>query len=226
MEFVLIPSGSFMMGCDSSLEECHDNEIPRHEVSISQAFYLGKFPVTQAQWLAVMENNPSKFEGRRNPVEQISWHDAQEFVGRLNAKEGHNRYRLPTEAEWEYAARAGTDMAYFFGSDRNELSRYAWYAGNSGEKTQPVGRKLPNPWGLYDVYGNVFEWVLDWYGKKYYANRPGTDLKGPSYGANRVLRGGSWYSDAGICRSAYRSYFTPDYRFVTMGVRLALSLDQ
>ena len=170
-----------------------------------------------------MGSNPSEFKGRNNPVEMVSWDDAQEFIKRLNAKEGHKRYRLPTEAEWEYAARAGTTTAYSFGDNKKELSRYAWYGENSGDSTKPVGQKQPNPWGLYDVHGNVFEWVQDWYGEKYYANSPGTDPKGPSSSSGRVGRGGGWGSFAESCRSACRYFNSPDYRNICIGFRLALS---
>ena len=225
MEFVFIPAGSFMMGTDPNFEEGYSHESPLHKVTISCSFYLGKYAVTQVQWVAVMGSNPSRFKGRNNPVEMVSWNDTQEFIKRLNAKEGHNRYRLPTEAEWEYAARAGTSSAYFFGDDKNALSEYAWYMGNSGDKARPVGQKQPNAWGLYDIYGNVWEWVLDWYEKSYYANSPETDPKGPPSGKNRVRRGGSWSRTDDTCRSAYRSYRTPAFRYDNMGFRLALSLE-
>ena len=219
MEFVLIPSGSFLMGSKSGEED----EAPVHKVTISKPFYLGKYEVTQEQWEAVMQSNPSKNKGRNNPVERVSWNDAQEFVNRLNAKEGHNRYRLPTEAEWEYAARAGTNTASSFGNNANELSSHAWWKENSGNTTHPVGQKKPNPYGLYDIYGNVWEWVQDWHGEKYYAKSPGTDPKGPSSGNARVRRGGGWDGDAWECRSAYRSCTMPDLLDSYIGFRLALS---
>ena len=153
----------------------------------------------------------------------MSWNDAKEFVRRLNQKEGHNRYRLPTEAEWEYAARAGSTTAYSFGDDAGELGAYAWYDGNSGNKTHPVGQKRANPWGLHDMHGNVWEWVQDWYGKDYYRSSSDTDPRGPSSGESRVLRGGSWNFDAGLCRSAFRDSFRPDGRHESNGFRLALS---
>jgi len=223
MEFVLIPSGSFIMGKHPVFEGGSDEEGPQHKVGISQQFYLGKYPVTQTQWVVVMGYNPSKFKGRNNPVEQVSWHDVQAFIRLLNAKEGHNRYRLPAEAEWEYAARAGTSTVYCFGDDKNKLSEYAWYNDNSGGTTHPVGQKQPNAWGLYDVHGNVREWVQDWYGKTYYANSPETDPKGPSNGDYRVIRGGSWSFGAELCRSASRYYSMPGSRREGMGFRLALS---
>jgi formylglycine-generating enzyme required for sulfatase activity len=156
MEFVLIPSGSFMMGADKNFEDASDDETPRHRVTISQPFYLGKYEVTQGEWAEVMGSNLSRFKGRSNPVENVSWDDAIEFIRRLNQKEGHCRYRLPAEAEWEYAARAGSASTYSFGDDAGQLGRYAWYGGNSGDSTHPVGQKEPNAWGLYDIHGNVW----------------------------------------------------------------------
>jgi formylglycine-generating enzyme required for sulfatase activity len=221
MEFVLIPAGSFMMGDDG--ESAYDDEKPRHRVTISQPFYLGKYEVTQAQWTAVMGSNPSEFKGSSNPVENVSWNDVQEFIRRLNEKEGTQKYRLPTEAEWEYAARAGTTSRYSFGDDADSLDRYAWYRNNSGKKTQPVGRRDPNAWSLYDMHGNVWEWVEDWFDETYYARSPASDPRGPSGGAFRVLRGGSWLNDAGPLRSAYRSYDSPETRNESLGFRLAFS---
>jgi formylglycine-generating enzyme required for sulfatase activity len=224
MEFALIPAGEFMMGSPDADKEAFKGEKPQHRVTISKPFYLGKYMVTQAQWEAVMGNNPSKFNGLNNPVENVSWDDVQEFIKKLNQKEGGNKYRLPTEAEWEYAARAGMTSTYSFGDDAGALGRYAWYKGNSGETTHPVGGKEPNAWGLYDMHGNVWEWVQDWYGG--YAGSSATDPRGPSSGSFRVLRGGSWGSDAGGCRSARRSCDTPGGRDLTLGFRLAFSPGQ
>ena len=218
MQFVRIPAGAFMMGSSDG----DSNEKPIHKVTIGTAFLLGRFEVTQAQWEAVMGNTPSSFKGRHNPVERVSWDDVQNFIKKLNAKEGHNRYRLPTEAEWEYAARAGTQTKYSFGDDASRLGDYAWYGDNSGGRTHPVGKK-PNAWGLYDMHGNVWEWVQDWYGSDYYSNSPSTDPKGPSSGSNRVSRGGSWLYSAGKCRSANRDNYSPGIRSVNIGFRLLLS---
>ena len=159
MEFVWVPPGEFRMGSKSS--EADDDERPRMRVRISRGFFLGKYEVTQGQWEAVMGSNPSRFDGCGPdcPVENVSWDDVQEFIRRLNAREGGNRYRLPTEAEWEYAARAGTN-----GDHYGNLAAIAWHEDNSGNRTHPVGRKAPNEWGLYDMLGNVWEWVEDWYG--------------------------------------------------------------
>jgi formylglycine-generating enzyme required for sulfatase activity len=222
MEFVLIPAGSFTMGADENSEDAADDETPRHRVRISRPFYLGKYEVTREQWTAVMGNKPS--EGGSNPVDRASWNEVQEFIRRLNEKEGHARCRLPTEAEWEYAARAGSSAAYSFGDDAGQLERYAWYGedGQSGSP-HPVGQKLPNAWGLYDMHGNVWEWVQDWYDDRYYAHSPGADPQGAPSGSYRVLRGGSWLNGAAGCRSANRGNFTPDPRYVNFGFRLALS---
>jgi formylglycine-generating enzyme required for sulfatase activity len=169
-----------------------------------------------------MGDNPSKFKGDDNPVERVSWVDIQVFIKRLNKKEGHSRYRLPTEAEWDYAARAGTTSAYYFGNDESQLKDYAWYDVNSGETTHPIALKRPNAWGLYDMIGNVWEWTGDWYEARYYANSPSTDPTGPSSGAYRVIRGCGWYSDARLCRSADRYGREPANRSEYNGFRLAL----
>ncbi|MDR2825798.1 MAG: formylglycine-generating enzyme family protein [Deltaproteobacteria bacterium] len=225
MEFVLIPAGSFTWAKEvkeskNVFGETERTVIPERKVSISQPFYLGKYEVTQEQWYAVMGNNPAKFLGRKNPVEQVSWYNVQEFIQHLNQKEGHTRYRLPTEAEWEYAARAGTKTTYFFGNSETDLGRYALYS-NPGSTTQPVGQKQPNPWGLYDIYGNVWEWMQDWFGE--YPKKAVSDPRGPSSGSYRVNRGGGWNSNARHCRSAHRSKILPDYRLSNLGFRLVLS---
>ena len=198
MKFVRIPAGSFMMGSNNG----DSDEHPQHRVSISKPFYLQTTEVTQGQWRSVMGNNPSGFKGDDLPVERVSWNAVQEFIVKLNAKEGGNKYRLPTESEWEYAARAGSTTAYCFGDDEGRLGDYAWYDKNSGSKTHPVGQKKPNSWGLYDLHGNVWEWVQDWYGD--YSSGSSTDPSGASSGSYRVIRGGSWYLTARGCRSAFR----------------------
>jgi formylglycine-generating enzyme required for sulfatase activity len=215
MEFVRIEAGTFQMGSNDG----EDYEKPVHTVRISRPFYLGKYEVTQAQWEAVMGNNPSQFKGNANhPVENVSWDDVQEFIRRLNAKEGGARYRLPTEAEWEYVARAGTTTRWSFGDSESQLGRYAWYDGNAKRQTHPVGQLQPNPWGLYDMHGNVYEWVQDWYGK--YASDTAVDPAGPSSGSVRVDRGGSWSSTARNCRSALRFLGAPGGRIDDLGFRL------
>ena len=216
MELLLMPAGEFLMGSDSG----DADERPVHKVVLSQPFYLGKYEVTQAQWSAVMGNNPSHFKGDPNrPVERVSWHMVQEFIRRLNTKEGHTKYRLPTEAEWEYAAHAGSTTRYSFGDDDARLEQYAWYNGNDGGTTHPVGRLKPNPWGLYDMHGNVWEWVQDWRGP--YVNGTIIDPQGAATGNVKGYRGGGWGYGAGRCRTAKRSYDPPDYVYGTHGFRLA-----
>ena len=165
-----------------------------NEVKIDQDFYLGKYPVTQQQWEAVMGNNPSHFKGGSLPVETVSWDDAQIFIQKLNQLSSKKLYRLPTEEEWEYACRAGSTSEYYFGDDASQLGEYAWYNGNSGNTTHPVGTKKPNGWGLYDMAGNVWEWTDSWY---------------DSSRSNSVLRGGSWNTSAENCRSANRNSYPP-----------------
>jgi formylglycine-generating enzyme required for sulfatase activity len=178
------------------------DEKPLHSVTISKGFYMGKFEVTQKEWVAIMGSNPSYFEGDNRPVERVSWNDVQEFIKKLNAKEGGDKYRLPTEAEWEYACRAGSNGKWHFGDNENQLGDYAWYTANSGNETKPVGQKKPNAFGLHDMHGNVWEWCQDWYGKDYYGNSPKTDPTGPSSGSYRVYRGGSWPDTAPDARCA------------------------
>jgi formylglycine-generating enzyme required for sulfatase activity len=221
MEFVLIPAGEFMMGSPDGDKKAAEWERPRHKVIISKPFYLGKYEVTQAQWEAVMGNNPSEFKGRNNPVEHLFYVDVLDFIKKLNQKEGGNKYRLPTEAEWEYAARAGTTGDYSFGHDPEALGRYAWYWENAGKTTHPVGQKAPNPWGLYDMHGNVWEWVSDRNGGNYYAESPTTDPPGSSSGSYFIKRGGAWKSGARDCRSAART--SDDKPHHHIGFRLAYS---
>ncbi|MEO6390517.1 MAG: formylglycine-generating enzyme family protein [Pyrinomonadaceae bacterium] len=210
MDFVYVPAGSFDMGSVDG----EADEKPVHRVIISQGFYLGKTEVTQAQWKAVMGANPSKNQGDDLPVEQVSWDDVQEFIRRLNAQSNGVIYRLPTEAEWEYACRAGTTGRY-----AGDLEAMAWYLSNSGSATHPVGQKQPNAWGLYDLYGNVGEWVQDWYGS--YREGEQTDPKRESSGPGRALRGGTFRSRAELLRSSFRGFNTPDSRFSPYGFRLA-----
>ena len=223
MEFVGIPPGEFLMSSTGWYTDEDERLVTR--VRISQGFYLGKTEVTQAEWQAVMGNNPSHFSGcGRCPVETVSWEDVQVFMGRLNARSGGERYRLPTEAEWEYAARAGTTTDTYAG-DLTELSGndpvlngIAWYDENSGDRTHPVGQKAPNGFGLHDMLGNVREWVGDWYGD--YPGGTVTDPAGPGSGSSRVCRGGSWFRSARICRSAFRHRLSPGYRGINLGFRL------
>ena len=220
MEFVLIPAGEFMMGSPSGEKGSYGDEGPVHEVTINNPFYMGKYPVTQKQWEKVMGNNPSSFKGEDRPVESVSWENVQEFVKKLNEKEGANKYRLPSEAEWEYACRAGKQTRYSFGDDESKLNEYAWYSENSGGETHPVGQKKPNPWSLYDMYGNVLEWVQD----KWHDNYEGAPSNGSAwedrFGFARVLRGGSWNGDAGSCRSANRVRYFSGVLSGNLGFRL------
>jgi len=219
MKFVFIKPGTFMMGSPSNEKE-RSNEEKQHQVTLTKGFYMQTTEVTQSQWQAVMGSNPSRFKGDDLPVEQVSWNDIQEFIGKLNRTDSGNRYRLPTEAEWEYAARAGSTTRFSFGDDESRLGEYAWYIGNSVSQTHRVAQKKQNSWGLYDMHGNVWEWVQDWKGD--YPSGSVTDPKGLSNGSNRVLRGGSWYNRAGYCRSAHRFRFRPVYRFLNGGFRLVL----
>jgi len=209
MEFVLIPAGEFEMGSPSAEEDRSVLEGPVHTVKIEKAYYLGKYEVTQKQWREVMGSNPSYFKGDDLPVENMPWIDAQEFVMKLNEKEGTDKYRLPSEAEWEYAARAGTTTRYYFGNDASDLGNYEWYFSNSGRRTHSVGQKEPNPWGLYDIHGNVFEWVQD----RWHNTYDGAPTDGSAWedgiSPYRVSRGGSCNFDAGICRSANRNFDAP-----------------
>ncbi len=191
VKFVLIPAGTFMMGSPEDEEGRWDTGERLHHVTISKPFYMQITQVTQGQWKKVMGNNPSYFKGDYNlPVESVSWNDVQEFISELNSMEGVDKYRLPTEAEWEYACRTGSTTAYCFGDDPRRLGEYAWYFDNSGSETRPAGKKKPNAWGLYDMHGNVWERVQDWWGK--YPSGSVTDPEGPSSGSDRVRRGGCW----------------------------------
>ena len=212
-EFVPIPAGEFMMGSNSG----GSDEKPRHRVRITKRFEMGKFEVTQAQWKAAMGANPSSFKGDDRPVETVSWNDAQEFLKRLNAMNDGYRYRLPTEAEWEYAARAGSAA-----DTVADLDAVAWYSGNSGRETHPVGRKRANAWGLHDMLGNVWEWCADWYGENYYSSSPVDDPQGPASGSMwsmHVLRGGSW-DDSVDVRPSVRDGGGPGVRNHVVGFRL------
>ena len=218
MEFVLISKGSFMMGSPDSSKQATDHEKPRHRVKISQPFYLGKYPVTQSQWQMVMGDNPSCFGGvPDHPVEQVSWNDVQEFMRKLNEKEGVTSYHLPTEAQWEYAARAGTEAPRYPGG----IEAIAWYAENSNGQTQPVGQKWPNAWELYDMLGNVWEWVQDRYNGAYYQSSPTTDPESSDEGDYRVNRGGSWSNGEEYARSARRNAYHPDRGGSNIGFRCA-----
>ena len=233
-EFNLIPAGTFSMGSPSGAVGGHYQERPQHQVTLTQPFYMQNTEVTQEQWEAVMGSNPSYFSGcPACPVEQVSWDDVQVFLGYMNAR-GEGTYDLPTEAQWEYAARAGSTTAFYNGGitemgtgyDPN-LDAIGWYAYNSGSETHPVAQKTPNAWGLYDMSGNVWEWCQDWYSNSYYESSPSTDPTGPSSGSyHRVVRGGSCISYTQYCRSAYRAGRKPNDWTSYLGFRLVLSPGQ
>jgi eukaryotic-like serine/threonine-protein kinase len=214
LEMVALPGGSFTMGSND-----HDDEKPPHQITLSP-FSIGRYEVTQAQYQAVMGNDPSRFTGNDRPVEHVSWNDAVEFCQKVSNKTGRT-YRLPTEAEWEYACRAGSTTQYSFGDDSDQLDQYACYIKNAVSfRTNPVGEKKPNAFGLYDMHGNVWEWCQDWYDQNYYQQSPRNDPPGPAAGTSRVLRGGSWnYVDI-LCRSAGRLNVEPDTRSVNNGFRV------
>ncbi|MCY3021627.1 MAG: formylglycine-generating enzyme family protein [Planctomycetota bacterium] len=186
------------------------DERPAHEVTLTKPCYTGKYEVTQEQFAQVMGTNPSHFKGQNLPVEQVSWDDAQAFCKKVSKKTGQT-VRLPTEAEWEFACRAGTTMMYYTGDDEADLGRAAWYGTNSNDTTHPVGQKEPNAWGVYDMHGNVWEWCADWY--EGYKSGAAVDPQSSTDGQARVLRGGSWLYYAWYCRSAYRFRFYPGSRY-------------
>jgi formylglycine-generating enzyme required for sulfatase activity len=220
IDMVFVEGGCFDMGCTSEQTDCDDDEKPVHRVCVDD-FYISRTEVTQKQWREVMENNPSRFNGCDNcPVENVSWNDVQEFIKKLNQKTNGN-FRLPTEAEWEYAARGGNKSRGYEYAGSNDISRVAWYGSNSGSKTHPVGTKQANELGLYDMSGNVWEWCSDWYDGGYYNNSPQHNPQGPSSGSYRVCRGGSWDSYARGCRGAYRGRNWPALHSSGRGFRLS-----
>ncbi|GGE02843.1 hypothetical protein GCM10011390_22150 [Aureimonas endophytica] len=235
MHFVPVPAGTFLMGSRADDTEAFASELPGRQVTITRPFQIAAHEVTQSQWEAVMgstayseaRSNPyydlpgmaARLTGPTHPV-TVSWNDAQEFIRRLNEREGDGIYRLPTEAEWEYAARAGTQTAYSFGDDRRLLGKYAWFGEDFASGAHhPVGGKLPNAWGLHDVHGNVWEWVADRYGP-YGTTSSAVNPSGPATGSQRVVRGGSWHETSTSWRSAFRKPYDPDYRGISIGFRL------
>jgi formylglycine-generating enzyme required for sulfatase activity len=227
IEMVIVPAGSFTMGNDNG----DDDEKPAHRVTVS-GFYMDRYEVTQKAYEALMGKNPAKFVDPDKPVERLSWSMAIKYCNLRSLKDGlqpcydlqttecnfaANGYRLPTEAEWEYACRAGTSGAYSFGQNPADLAARAWVESNANQTTHPVGKKQPNPWGLYDMYGNVAEWCNDRYGEKEYTQRAGDNPHGPAKGDERVLRGGSWRGGADRCRSSARASETPGLADVCFG---------
>ncbi|MGD2174562.1 MAG: formylglycine-generating enzyme family protein [Candidatus Brocadiaceae bacterium] len=227
IEMALMPAGEFVMGSAQG----RPDEQPTREVKLS-SFYIDTHLVTQEQYQTLMRANPSRWKGAKNPVEQIRWSDAVRYLNARSEAEGlepcydlktwkcdfgAGGYRLPTEAEWEYACRAGTKTRYFFGDDAGKLGAFAWYKDNSGSRPRPVGQKLPNPWGLHDICGNVAEWCNDHYQPDAYKSGSSSDPRGPAAGKTRVLRGGSWDSTASRCTSSYRDKNRPGYADVCFG---------
>jgi len=238
MRFVRIKPGEFLMGSSDRNNKATADYKPPHKVWISRAFVLGIHEVTQGQYQAVMGNNPSRLTGSDDlPVEQVSWFDAVNFCNKLSEREGRKPYyrvegrtvttvggrgyRLPTEAEWEYACRAGASTRYPFGDDSLELGKYAWSASNSDSTSHPVGQKRPNAWGLYDMLGNLYEWCADGYDETYYASSPDADPPGPSVASSRVIRGGGTFVSAFDCRPASRERFAPVDGVNWIGFRVA-----
>jgi formylglycine-generating enzyme required for sulfatase activity len=233
----LIPAGEFLMGSDKAHDpDARGNEQPRHRVRITRPFYLGLTEVTQGQYRAVTGQSPSHFKGSDDlPVESVSWNDAIAFCNKLSeleglkpyyqfgtvAESGGEGYRLPTEAEWEYACRGGNPARYSFGNDLAALGDYAWFFHNSGKQTHPAGQKRANGFGLFDMHGNVYEWCWDGYDANYYAQSPVDDPRGPSGAADRVFRGGSWSLLPQYGRAANRYRDAPGNRSLALGFRLA-----
>lgn len=219
--FVRIEPGGFLMGSPKDEtgadRDANLRQRPQHQVAITRAFEIGKFEVTQRQWEAVMGSNPSAFKGVELPVTNVSWNDVQEFLTRLQPLDNKHSYRLPTEAEWEMACRAGGGGEVA----GDALQETAWFDANSLSRPHPVGRLKPNARGLYDMQGNVGEWVRDWYDRDFYKTSPAEDPQGPSAGQSKVHRGGSWQSGAGQCRPAARGYSLPAERNHLTGFRLA-----
>jgi len=218
MEFVLIPAGSFLMGSADGLED----ERPAHTVTISRSFYLGRCEVTQQQWEAVMGSNPAAFPGPQNPVESVGWSDCRAFLRKLNEKFAASgaKFDLPSEAQWEYACRAGGQGKFSFGDEENQLEDHAWFRGNAASHTHPAGAKKPNAWGLYDMHGNVCEWCSDWYANDYYRQSPAADPAGASSSYHHTIRGGCFDDTASNCRVSYRNMNDPSDRNHNVGLRV------
>ena len=250
MKLTLIPSGEFTMGTtESDNVQSPDFQIaPQHRVRITRPFYMGVYDVTQSEYERVMGNNPSMFtpsnysqkvggqDTSRFPVEQVSWKDVVEFCRKLSdmpkERAAARSYRLPTEAQWEYACRAGSKTRYCFGDDWRQLGEYAWYQNHTDSQPHPVGQKKPNAWGLYDMHGNVWQWCQDWYARGYYAESPTDDPNGPVTGSCHVFRGGSWNFPAGNCQSWERNIgcnggprnvnLSPQFRYFDVSFRVCV----
>ena len=220
IDMVRVEAGTFTMGATAEMKNTEDSEKPTHRVTLTNDYYIGKYEVTQALWQAVMGDDPSYFKGDNLPVEAVTWDDCQEFIGKLNRITGKT-FRLPTEAEWEYAARGGNKSRGYQYSGSNNLSDVAWYDDNSGDKTHAVGTKQPNELGIYDMSGNVWEWCQDWY--ETYSSSSQVNPTGANSGSCRVVRGVSWYNNARDCRLSLRGSNTPDFRSSNLGLRLVLS---
>ena len=221
IEMIHVEGGTFMMGATLEQDDDCDDEKPVHQVTIS-SFYIGKYPITQEQWMAVMDDNPSHFEGENLPVEMVNWGDVQRFIHILNEQTG-KQYSLPTEAEWEFAARGGNKSKGYRYSGSNSIDDVAWYENNSDDITHPVGLKAPNELGIHDMSGNVWEWCNDWFGV--YSASAQINPKGPKSGSSRVLRGGGWSSRALVCRVAHRIILTPELRYSRPGLRILLKIN-
>jgi len=223
---VHVEGGTFQMGATSEQKDPYVLEKPVHRVTLSD-YYIGETEVTQGLWEAVMGSNPSNFKGNDLPVEMVSWDDCQKFIKKLNRLTGR-RFRLPTEAEWEFAARGGNKSRGYQYSGSDNIAEVAWYTSTTNDKgTKNVKTKQSNELGLYDMSGNVWEWCQDRYGWRHeryggYSSSAQTNPQGPSSGSYRVVRGGGWRIDARLCRVSYRAYYTPDFRYFILGLRLAL----
>jgi formylglycine-generating enzyme len=216
MQFLKIPAGCFFMGSDNGFRF----EAPAHKVCVD-SFYLGTYEVTQKQWSIFKDQNRSKFIGENHPVQRVSWNDAKDYLQRLNSAEKTDRYRLPSEAEWEYAARGGTSTQFYWGDEIN--NDYVWYFGTSDYQSHPVGQKKPNPFGLYDMLGNVWEWVEDWFSNNYFKTSPIQNPKGPTSGRFKVKRGGSQANLISHIKSHTRYRAPVDKRHYINGFRIAFS---
>lgn len=220
MEFVWIPGGCYQMGCAAEKTLCEADERPVHEVCLDD-FWLSAYEVTQAQWQQIMITDSASIQGEpKLPMTNVSYDDVQQFLMAFNRKAGADAYRLPTEAEWEYVARAGASTAYAFGDSDSRLAQYAWFKKNSEQRPHPVGQRQPNAYGVYDLYGNVWEWCQDRYDPTYFFISATTNPRGPDAGSDRVLRGGSWGYDARYCRSGYRFHQPPYFGGPDVGFRL------